>query len=349
MNDAAAERAKPSGLAVSVVIPTFNRGHLIERAIRSVLAELQDRDEVFVVDDGSTDKTGEVVARFPRVTYLTANHGGAGKARNIGMRAANNPLVAFLDSDDEWLPGALTLKRTLLKAHPELVFCFSNFAGTTRDGSLHHGALLWWHQDTRAWDQILGRGEAFSSLAALPAGSVDVRVHIGSLARNEMTANYVAVNTVVVRRDRAAEALQFPEDLPTYEDWECFGRLSLKGDCAYLDLETAVQHYHAGPRLTDASRLLRATTRIIELQRVWGSDADFLREHREAYEATLFEQRKDRVYRLLITGQRREVQAELKSSGDWPFLYRLMSTVPGWLTLTMVNATRWVKRAILRH
>lgn len=126
---------------VSVVIPTYNRGHLIARALRSALAECNEGDEIIVVDDASTDNAAEVVARFPRVTYLKAEHGGAGRARNLGIQFSKHPLVSFLDSDDEWLPGGLMLKCALLQARPELVLCFSNFAGTVRDGTLHHGAL----------------------------------------------------------------------------------------------------------------------------------------------------------------------------------------------------------------
>jgi glycosyltransferase involved in cell wall biosynthesis len=334
-----------NGASVSVVIPTYNRGHLLARAIRSALAECDEGDEIIVVDDASTDNTAEVVAGFPRVTYLKAEHGGAGRARNLGIQFSKHPLVSFLDSDDEWLPGGLTLKCALLQARPELVFCFSNFAGTVRAGTLHHGALAWWHKDTRLWDEILAPGVPFSSLAPLPRGSADVRVHIGRLERDEMKANYVAANTVVVRKERAGEALWFPEDLPTFEDWECFGRLTLKGECAYLDVETAVQHYHPGPRLTDANKLKCATARITTLQRVWGNDAKFLRVHREAYEKTLLEQRKIRVRHLLATGSRKEALAEMSGSGRWPLVDRLLAHVPGRMTKGTVAVIRWLKSA----
>lgn len=78
----------------------------------------------------------------------------------------------------------------------------------------------WWHKDTRPWDEILAPGVPLSSLAPLPRGSADARVHIGRLEGNELKANYVAANTIVVRKERAGKALWFPEDLPTFEDWE---------------------------------------------------------------------------------------------------------------------------------
>jgi glycosyltransferase involved in cell wall biosynthesis len=95
---------------VSVVIPTFNRGHCITACINSVLAQTMDDFEILVIDDFSNDDTAARVAAFadPRVSYLpqTSNRGGA-VARNVGIRRARGEFVAFLDSDDLWLPEKL--------------------------------------------------------------------------------------------------------------------------------------------------------------------------------------------------------------------------------------------------
>jgi len=97
---------------VSVVIPARNRGRLIERAVRSVLDQTHQDFEVIVVDDGSTDDTGSVVlalaARDQRIRYLRHDTSrGAQAARNSGIRAAQRRWIAFLDSDDQWLPESL--------------------------------------------------------------------------------------------------------------------------------------------------------------------------------------------------------------------------------------------------
>lgn len=94
---------------VSVIIPTYNRAHLIGRAIQSVLNQTYQDFEIIVVDDGSTDNTKEVVENFrkenKRIRYIwyEKNKGGA-VARNIGIRDAKGEYIAFLDSDDEWMP-----------------------------------------------------------------------------------------------------------------------------------------------------------------------------------------------------------------------------------------------------
>jgi glycosyltransferase involved in cell wall biosynthesis len=105
----------PSEPRVSVVIPVHNREHLVEGAVRSVLAQTYPDLEVIVVDDGSTDGTAgvlEAVARQdPRVSILThPTSRGAQAARNSGIRASSGRWVTFLDSDDRYLPDSITLR-----------------------------------------------------------------------------------------------------------------------------------------------------------------------------------------------------------------------------------------------
>lgn len=92
----------------SVVIATYNRALLVRRAVISVLAQKADDIEVIVVDDGSTDDTEAVVRAFGEpVRYVRRDNGERGAARNTGIAAAGGEVIAFLDSDDEWLPGHL--------------------------------------------------------------------------------------------------------------------------------------------------------------------------------------------------------------------------------------------------
>lgn len=115
---------------VSVVVPTYNRGRLLPRCIESILAQTYQNLEVLVVDDGSTDDTRDVVgglAADARVRYLPLpTNQGANAARNAGIRQSTGALVAFLDSDDEWLSEKLAVQVDAFRTLPEpfgAVYC----------------------------------------------------------------------------------------------------------------------------------------------------------------------------------------------------------------------------------
>jgi glycosyltransferase involved in cell wall biosynthesis len=111
---------------ISVVIPVFNGAAYIGQAIESVLGQTLPPREVIVVDDGSTDETADAVRKYqPRVVYRRQPNQGPGAARNLGIRESKGELLAFLDSDDLWLPPKLRLQKDALDQDPllDLVFC----------------------------------------------------------------------------------------------------------------------------------------------------------------------------------------------------------------------------------
>jgi glycosyltransferase involved in cell wall biosynthesis len=100
---------------VSVIIPTYNRSNLVTRAVDSVLQQTYPNHEVIVVDDGSTDDTRQVLASYKdRITYIYQKNSGNAVARNTGIRAARGKWIAFLDSDDVWLPEKLSRQMEIL-------------------------------------------------------------------------------------------------------------------------------------------------------------------------------------------------------------------------------------------
>lgn len=114
-------------IQVSAIIPTFNRRELVSRAIRSVLAQTRRVDEIVVVDDGSTDGTGDMLRELfgDRVRHVRQVNAGVSAARNHGMAIAKGRYFAFLDSDDEWLPDKTARQFDWLQSHPDagMVLC----------------------------------------------------------------------------------------------------------------------------------------------------------------------------------------------------------------------------------
>ena len=104
---------------VSVIIPTYNRRAMVHEAVASVLAQRDADFELIVVDDGSTDGTCESFAHLDRVTLTRIENRGPAAARNHGVAMAHAPLIAFLDSDDLWMPHKLQRQLALMRANPQ--------------------------------------------------------------------------------------------------------------------------------------------------------------------------------------------------------------------------------------
>lgn len=114
-------------MRISVVIPSYNRRHTLERALQSVFGQTSPVDEVILVDDGSTDGSGEMVRQlFPQVTVLTQPNLGVSAARNRGIATAQFKWIALLDSDDSWLPQKIDRIRKARKLQPEFVLYHSD-------------------------------------------------------------------------------------------------------------------------------------------------------------------------------------------------------------------------------
>lgn len=113
-----------NGPLVSVIIPTFNRAWAVGRAIDSVLEQDYRPFELIVVDDGSTDQTAEILARYgDQLTVVCRENRGVSAARNAGVARAQGDLIAFLDSDDFWRPKKLTVQVDFFTSHPDALIC----------------------------------------------------------------------------------------------------------------------------------------------------------------------------------------------------------------------------------
>jgi len=109
---------------ISLIIPAYNASRYLREAVDSVLNQTVRPRQVIVVDDGSTDDTRDIALSYGElVTVITQANGDAGAARNRGLAEANQPLIAFLDADDRFVPHKLERQLQCLSEHPEAALC----------------------------------------------------------------------------------------------------------------------------------------------------------------------------------------------------------------------------------
>jgi len=128
-------------LLVSVIMPTWERADIIEEAIGSLLAQRHARWECIIVDDGSTDSTRERIERYladPRFCYLRQDHLGVGTARNLGLAQARGQVVAYLDTDNEWLPEYLSAVTSAFAADADLKCVYTGQIFNDREAGFCH-------------------------------------------------------------------------------------------------------------------------------------------------------------------------------------------------------------------
>lgn len=239
-----APRVAPSP-RVSVVLPTYNRAHVMGRALRSVLTQDFSDFEVLVVDDASTDDTESVIHSFgdSRVRYLREpRNGGPNAARNRGLREARGEFVAFLDSDDEWLPGKLTRQLARFDELPESV------------GAVYTGV-----------ETVTSSGESWQFVPELRG-----HLHASLLANNEL---HGASQSIMIRRSVVQQVGEFDVRYPAIGDYDYWVRVSA---CCDIDVvpETLARYHNA----ESASRVSLSVTNNLR-----GRDI-FYEKHREDME-----------------------------------------------------------------
>ena len=229
---------------VSVIVPTYNREKTIERAVQSILRQTYGYYEIIIVDDGSTDNTEEVIKgiKDDRIRYIKyKDNQGVSHARNVGIQEAEYDYIAFLDSDDEWLPNKLEYqmhKMTESSDDVGLIFC--------RMGGCHRGS---------------------NERYIFPPKEYKTEILEGNIFRLLLMHNIIGTPTMIVRRKCLEQSGGFKEALRCLEDWELILRIAKDWKIGFVDEVLVEVHKTEGSVSTNVVGYIIARCYLVSLYR----------------------------------------------------------------------------------
>jgi len=224
-------------IKITTIIPTFNRAEFLAQTLESVFRQTRPADEIIVVDDGSTDHTRDVLAQFQdRIRIIQQENRGVSAARNMGIRYARHEWLAFLDSDDLWLPRKLERQVEALNSQPEYRVCYTNEE---------------WRKDGQ-WRNQGKRHQKYS----------------GWIYDKCLPLCIISPSSVIVHKSVFETVGLFDENLPACEDYDLWLRVSSRFPILYLPQRLIVKRAGNWPQLSQQHSLdkfrIVALTKMIE-------------------------------------------------------------------------------------
>ena len=294
---------------VSIIMPAYNAAGWIRRAIDSVLQQSWPAVEMIVVDDGSTDSTGEVCRTYgERIRYIRQDNSGVSTARNNGIAHATGDFIGFLDSDDEYLPDMISSLMGVLEKYPQ--------------AGIASGAFLMVRPNAQKRCPEPGK-----VLGGRESGI------ISDFYRLSLDSAIAWTGAVLVRKAVLDAVGLFRPDLRLGEDLELWYRIAGKYQWACLDKTVALYHNNPASSVTCHSRSLP------KLNWLYGEEEMRLRVRPELWESYrsfrdywILRTSKDMIW--MLAGREARQTLRLTSPGGrgarWRFLNAL-SWCPGWL------------------
>ena len=208
-------------MKISVIIPTYNRKHTLQRAIDSVLSQTFKPYEIIIVDDGSKDGTKEwLLQNYPSVQYIHQPNNGVSSARNKGIQISQGSWIALLDSDDEWMPEKLEYQSRFIEVNKDSSFCHTN--------------EIW-----------IRNGVRVNQMKKHKKYGGDIFKHCLDICR-------ISPSSSIINKDVFEEVGAFDESLTVCEDYDLWLRVTAKFNILFLD-EPLIKKY--GGHLDQLSRV----------------------------------------------------------------------------------------------
>jgi hypothetical protein len=263
---------------VSIILPTYNRADVLERALDSVFAQTHTNWQLIAVDDGSTDDTAALLARHadPRLTVVQQANAGVYAARNAGLQIAQTSqarYITFLDSDDAWYPHHLALTCAYLDAHPDRMFVTTEYHEDLGNGEppqvYDRSSLRKYRRraarvglahtlgparaDDREHDDYLAFYSQREPLGAWSHGALPaelaagVQLYRGHIGRHMCWGYLNWLPVTVLRREALAATGLFATHTRSAADYRFLALLSLAHEASMIALPCAVKHERANP------------------------------------------------------------------------------------------------------
>lgn len=190
---------------IDVIIPTYNGLPYLKETVQSVLDQTYKNFELYIIDDGSTDKTKAFVQSLKdkRVHYHKKKNGGQSTARNVGITISHSPFITFLDADDLWYPQKLEKQMAIMKKNPRVGLVYGHQYNIDENGIILGNLRIW------------KRGKIFNDLCG---------------------GNFIAgsASMVLIRREVINDVGVFKEDFMIGEDWELWLRIAKKYEIDFV-------------------------------------------------------------------------------------------------------------------
>lgn len=222
---------------ISVIIPTYNRANLVGRSIQSVLSQTYRDFEVIIVDDASKDNTEDIIKNFydKRIRYIrhTENKGGSA-ARNTGIKLAKGEYIAFLDSDDEWMPEKLEKQMAVIQK-------------TSSDVGVVYTGYYWVGNNIKTYT---------------PPDRITQKE--GNIQEALLKENFITTSAALVKKECFKKLGLFDERFPALQDWELFIRFSKYYCFKCIDEPLAILYYQSASISSNQNARTIALKLIIE-------------------------------------------------------------------------------------
>ncbi len=261
-------------MKIAAIIPTYNRADMVAEALRSVLEQTRPADEVIVIDDGSVDETKNRLSPFlPQIEYLRQETKGVSAARNLGIQQSHAEWLAFLDSDDLWMPEKLEQQVNYLQQFPHYKICYTDEE---------------WRKNEK-WMNQKRKHRKFS----------------GHIYEKCLPLCIISPSSVMIHRSVFEQVGMFDEELPACEDYDLWLRICSRYPVLYLDRRLIVKRAGEWCQLSAQHSLDKY--RIVALDKILRTGQ--LDEEKSSQ--TLFTLRqKGRIYRIGCKKHGRHKEAE---------------------------------------